>query len=167
MSYGITAGSGSQGAWGGGGAQDDPYYGNLLKKYMSDSSSFQNDPGFKFALDTGKQAIERSAAARGMGRSGNTLAELMKFGIGTAFQHRGSELDRLSGIAGREDQMGFARSEADRAGMGKWLDYGLAKDRLALDSSNSQNNFNLGAFNARTGRGGARSRDWWQTEEQF
>lgn len=161
ISGGAAPGIGS-GTWDTGAEED--FYGNKLKGYMRNPSSFADDPGFKFALDTGRQAIERSAAARGMGRSGNTLAELMKFGTGLAFQHRGGEMDRLAGLSGREEQMGFARQEADRSALDRWLNYGLNKDKLSLDTANSQNNFNLGKFNANTGRGSARSRDWWQFE---
>ena len=145
------------------GANDDDlgFYENRLRGYLKSPTSYASDPGFKFALDTGRQAIERSAAAKGMGNSGNVLAELMKYGTGLAFQHRGQELDRLGGFAAREDNMGFAKDQADQSALSRWLDYGLAKDRLGVDKANSENQFNLGLYNANTSRGAAKGRDWW------
>lgn len=163
--WNMTAG-GSAGGMGLGtqlGADDDRFYQNKLKALLTDPAAFQKTPGFQFALDTGKQAIERRAAASGMGRSGNVLAELMKYGTGLASQEYGATLDRLGGFAGREDSMNFSRDQADQGALGKWLDYGLSKDRLELDKANSKNQFDLGAFGARTARGNAKSGDWWRS----
>ena len=158
------SGYGSGSGYGGGdaaSAQPVGFYENRLRGYMTDPSSFASDPGFKFALDTGRQAVERSAAARGMGNSGNVLAELMKYGTGLAFQQRGQELDRLGGLAAHQDSMGLANNSANQSALNNWLQYGLNKDRLSLDQSNSQNQYNLGMYNANTSRGAAKSRDWW------
>ena len=77
----------------------DKHWTNRLRKLMTDPSAFQRTPGFKAALDTGTQAIQRSFAARGMGNSGNVLAELMKYGTGLASQEYGGQVDRLSRLS--------------------------------------------------------------------
>lgn len=43
-------------------------------------AAFANNPGYQAQLDTGLQAIDRGAAARGMLSSGNTLAAEQKYG---------------------------------------------------------------------------------------
>jgi len=61
--------------------------------------NFQTDPGFQSAVDFGVRGLERTAAARGMGLSGNTLAgagEYMQKSMYDAYQNR---LSRLSALA--------------------------------------------------------------------
>lgn len=148
MGYGMSYGGSTVSS--GGGAADDEFYQNKLKALITDPAAFQKTPGFQHALDTGKQAIERRFAANGMGNSGNVLAELMKYGTGLASQEYGSTLDRFAGLAGGERSASFAKKESDRGAMRDWMNYGLGRDRLAVDD-----------FNARTNRGQAKSQDWW------
>ena len=82
----------------------DKHWTNRLRTLMTDPTAFERTPGFKAALDTGTQAIQRSFAARGMGNSGNVLAELMKYGTGLASQEYGSQVNRLSRLA--QDEQG-------------------------------------------------------------
>lgn len=65
-----------------------------------DYSSFYKSPDYQFTLDQGKQAIERTAAARGGLASGNTLAALTQFGQGLASQNFNAYTNRLAGLAG-------------------------------------------------------------------
>ena len=99
--YGAAMGMGASRPQGG-----DKFYTNALRDLWSDPSAFQKTPGFKAALDTGRQAIERSFAARGLGNSGNVLAELMKYGTGLASQEYGSQVDRLSRLSQYEQGNG-------------------------------------------------------------
>ncbi len=63
--------------------------------------SFQSsDPSYKWRLDQGQQALERSSAARGMLGSGNRLAALMDYGQGAASQEYGAQYNRLASMAG-------------------------------------------------------------------
>ncbi len=63
--------------------------------------SFQSsDPSYKWRLDQGQQALERSKASRGMSGSGNTLAALMDYGQGAASQEYGAQYNRLASMAG-------------------------------------------------------------------
>jgi hypothetical protein len=61
--------------------------------------NFMTDPGYQFRMDEGTRAIERSAAARGMGLSGSVLRELARYGQGLGSQEYGNVYNRISGIA--------------------------------------------------------------------
>lgn len=43
-------------------------------------ADFQRDPGYQFRMDQGRQALERSAAARGVALSGGSLKALTRYG---------------------------------------------------------------------------------------
>lgn len=47
---------------------------------------FQTDPGYQFRMSEGLKALERSAAARGILSSGQTLKDITRFGQDTASQ---------------------------------------------------------------------------------
>lgn len=65
-----------------------------------DYSGFINSPDYQFALQQGQQATERSAAAGGNLRSGNTLAALNDYAQGRATQNFNNYTQRLAGLAG-------------------------------------------------------------------
>ena len=50
---------------------------NFARPTMADA---QREPGFEFRLNSGRDALERSAAARGVLRSGGTLQNLLEYG---------------------------------------------------------------------------------------
>lgn len=58
-----------------------------------------NSPGYQFRLDQGNQAINRSAAAKGMLNSGNVLAELARYGQGMASTEYGNRLSQLGNLS--------------------------------------------------------------------
>lgn len=62
--------------------------------------AFQTSPGYEFAYDQGLQAVDRSAAARGMSQSGAQLKALSQFGQGMANQEYGNYYNRLAGLSG-------------------------------------------------------------------
>lgn len=62
-------------------------------------AALMNSPGYQFRLDQGNQAINRSAAAKGMLGSGNTLAELAKYGQGMASTEYGNRLSQLGNVS--------------------------------------------------------------------
>ena len=107
-------------------ASSDPSYGSLLRDLPQykpfTGADLQNDPGYKFGLDQGTQAVDRSAASKGGLYSGATLKALERYGndygstkFGEAFSrdqsvqnqifqrekaNRDSQFNMLSGLAG-------------------------------------------------------------------
>lgn len=139
---------------------------------MSTYGDFSASPGFKFALDSGLEAVKRTMAARGMLHSGNALSELMRTGIGMAGQEYGNWDQRR--IAEKQGDQGFGlgmyKAGNDYAlgqgglanqAQGQWYDYDLGKERNGLAAAADQNQYNLNWFNADTSRGSAESSDWW------
>lgn len=61
---------------------------------------FEATPGYAFMRDQGTRAIDASAAARGMTRSGATLKAQERFGQGIAAQEYNTYLNRLQGMSG-------------------------------------------------------------------
>ena len=57
-------------------------------------------PGYKFSVDQGNQAMDRTAAAKGMLGSGNALVEAQKFGQGLAQQNYQGHLQNLFSLNG-------------------------------------------------------------------
>lgn len=68
---------------------------NQYQRLLQDPNAIQQTAGYKFALDQGNQAINRSAAAKGMLGSGNVLAELAKYGQGLASQQYQTQLGNV------------------------------------------------------------------------
>ena len=77
------------------------------------SDPAQQDPGYQFRLQQGQQALENSAAASGMLRTGGTMKGLMDYNQAAASQ----EYDKSYGRALGEYQMGYGqdvRSDQDQ-----------------------------------------------------
>lgn len=100
------------GSGGGGGVATQPnVYENKLRDLMSNPDSIANSADYKFRFNQGQQALERSAAARGMTGSGNVLAELAKYGQGMASNAYGAEADRLAGMSRQANQFQLGREQ--------------------------------------------------------
>ena len=69
-------------------------------------------PGFQFRRDQGRQAVERSAASRGLLESGAVLKELERFGQGLASESFGEEFGRLAQLASLTGDAGFRQAQA-------------------------------------------------------
>lgn len=102
-------------------------YQGQLQQLLSDPSSFKTDPGYKFALDQGQQAVgNASDALYGTRRTGALAPELAKFTEGYAnksYNDRISQLMQLSGAnsgspgtAGTLLAGGFANNQQALAG---------------------------------------------------
>lgn len=83
--------------------------GSLMQQYTG--ADLMSDPGYQFGLDTGRAAVDQSAAGRGVLFSGKTLKDLMQFGTdygGTKFnegfardmQNKQFQQGALSGLSG-------------------------------------------------------------------
>lgn len=63
-------------------------------------TTYQQSPGYQFALDQGTQQINRGAASRGMLGSGNTSADLIDYATGAANKDYNSWLGNLNAAIG-------------------------------------------------------------------
>lgn len=75
-------------------------YQTQLSDLMKNPGSMTSSPMYQFALDQGMNAVNRTAAAKGMLGSGGRLAELTKFGQGLASQQFYPMANLLGGFAG-------------------------------------------------------------------
>ena len=77
-------------------AYGDPFKDYLAKAGLSGGQFNQNNPQYQFLLKQGQQALDRSAAARGMGYSGAQMKAAQQFGQGLASQQYDKEYSRAS-----------------------------------------------------------------------
>jgi len=94
-------------------------YQSKLSDLLNDPSKIEQTAGYQFQVDQGNQAINRSAAARGMGASGNVLAELAKYGQGMASQEYGNQVKRLSDLMQGSQQFGISSGYYDELNKNK------------------------------------------------
>ena len=113
-------------------------YESSLKSLMENPDSIKDTGAYKFSFDQGKEAVERSAAAKGMLGSGNVLAELTQFGNGLASQQYNNEANRLAGLASTQKNylmgkgqlaLGAAKAQSDDYWTGKNM-----QNQFALNS---------------------------------
>lgn len=78
-------------------------YDQRLQQLLDNPDSISDTGAYKFRFNQGQQAVERSAAAKGMTGSGNVLAALSDYGAGQASQAYGDEATRLAGLAGTQN----------------------------------------------------------------
>lgn len=64
------------------------------------SGAFQKTPGYDFSFSEGQRAVDSSAAAKGMLRSGAQIKAQTRFGQNTANQEYGGWLNKLGVLAG-------------------------------------------------------------------
>lgn len=74
---------------------------SALQNLLANPDSVRGLPGYQFAQDQGVQALDRSAAARGMLGSGRQSKDLLRFGTGLADQTYGNQLQRLMAASGQ------------------------------------------------------------------
>lgn len=86
-----------------------------LKSLVDNPDSIDQSAAYKFRLGQGQQAVERSAAAKGMTGSGNTLAALTDYGQGQASQEYGNQLSALSSLYGTAEGANASRYGSDQA----------------------------------------------------
>ena len=107
---------------------------------------FRDSTGYQFRFDQGQNALDTSAAARGMIRSGPQMKALTEYGQGVA----SDEFGRYMGYLGNQQGVGLSGASA-LAGVGQ--SYANSVSNL-----NSQNASVLG--NAAIARGNANSNMW-------
>lgn len=96
-------------------------------------SAFQTSPGYQFQFDQGLQALNRSAAARGLLTSGNNTIDLVKLGQGLANQDYGNWQSKVGGLS----QLGLsaAGGETGRQNTLANLDYGYGTGQAGIWSN--------------------------------
>ena len=85
-------------------------YQPLNQQFEFNTEDLYKDPGYKFRLDQGNKAIERSASARGMVGSGATMKDMARWSQGLASQEYGAAYGRARG----EHQSGYDQSQDAR-----------------------------------------------------
>ena len=114
--------------------------GALMQRYTG--AELATDPGFQFGLEQGRNAIDQSAASRGVLFSGKTLQDLMKFGTdygGTMF-NQGFQRD----MANKQFQQGTL---AGLSGTGQAT--ATASGQLGAQNAQSISDLLTGGANAR------------------
>ena len=103
-------------------AQKPDDYGSLLHNFTG--ADLQNEPGYKFGMEQGQQAIDRAASAAGRYDSGQTLKELTRYGqdyAGTkydnAFNRDAANKSRVFGYLSGQSGQG-ANAAGQQAGIG-------------------------------------------------
>jgi len=84
----------------GGGFLNNPFDSYLASKGLAGGKFDTNNPAYQFQLKQGQQALDRSAAARGMGASGAQMKAAQQYGQGMASQQYDKEYNRASGEFG-------------------------------------------------------------------
>ena len=84
----------------GSGQLNNPFDTYLASKGLAGGQFNQNNPQYQFLLKQGQQALDRSAAARGMGYSGAQMKAAQQFGQGLASQEYDKQYARASGEFG-------------------------------------------------------------------
>jgi len=95
----VVVGGGGGGGFGGNGARPIFNFRNAPEftppvwnaPTMQDA---MNEPGYQFRLEGGSDALERSAAARGVLRTGGTLKDVLEYGQNFATQEYGNVFNR-------------------------------------------------------------------------
>lgn len=125
---------------------------NALAQLQDPQTSFQQSPGFNWLQQQGMRGIERSAAARGGGTSGNALKALAEFNTGLAQQDFGNWWNRTAGVAGVGQQAtnmvgGFGQQTAGNVG-NALIGAGDARASGIVGGANALSQGVAGAFDA-------------------
>lgn len=107
---------------------------------------WQNDPGFKFQMQQGTEAINNAASSRGMLQSGNTLKDLTAFGQGLANTYYNQAFGRALNTFGAN--VGLGTTLADIGLRGSNLYQG---SQLTTSSEIAKNLINAGLFGGESG----------------
>lgn len=109
---------------------------------------FYASPDYKFRLQEGMKAIERSAAARGGLRSGATMKAIGNYSQGVAAGEWGNYVNRLSALAGIGQQATQDTAQIGQNYAGNMSNiYGNAGNARASAYANTGNAINQGVTN--------------------
>lgn len=140
-------------------ARQRPQYQTQLQTLMQDPGSFASSPAYSFAFDQGLEAVNRTAAAKGMLGSGNRLYELTNYGQGMAGQQYFNQANLLATLAGATSgspgtagnlQAGYNQAQGQGAGQLASGVIGAASDWWNAPSGDTSSSIGFG-----TGTGGS------------
>lgn len=103
----------------------------------------QNEPGYAFAREEGRKALENSAAARGVLRTGGTLKDILGWGNRFAEQNYGNVFNRAATTYDR-NRNNAAQNYQTNYGVSKDVfdtNYGQRKDKFAFDYQGAYDTF--------------------------
>jgi hypothetical protein len=110
---------------------------------------FFTSPGYEFRRDEGNKAIERSAASRGLLRSGAAVKAIDRYTQGLASSEFNSFADRLASLAGvGQSATGATAAAGQAATQGIAGAYGMAGNARASSYLNTGSAVNTGINNA-------------------
>lgn len=135
----LTAGPGKN--KGGGGGQDRPTFnfpglpGFVGPQFEAPTfESAMAEPGYKFRLQAGQDALERSAAARGLLRSGGTLRDITEYGQKFGAQEYGNVFNRALSAFDRKYQ---GAKDAYAPQLARWQALANAETQAGLAAFNA------------------------------
>jgi hypothetical protein len=70
-----------------------------LNQLLTNPSAISSDPGYQFLKEQGEGALARTAAAKKMTLSGNSMIDALKFGQGNAMQYLNQLIQQLLGAS--------------------------------------------------------------------
>jgi len=116
-----------------------------LQALINDPNSISDSNAYKFRFNQGQQALERSAAAKGMLGSGNTLAALAQYGQGMASDEYGNEVGRLGALSGQRDSYNLGLKGLANSEFGLRSGVDQSRGALALSALSQANDQRLKA----------------------
>jgi hypothetical protein len=110
---------------------------------------FFTSPGYRFRLDEGTKAVERSAASRGLLKSGGAVKAIQRYGEGLASSEYDAFWNRLAGLAGvGQAATGQTAAAGQAASQGIAGAYGMMGNARASSYANTGSAINNGINNA-------------------
>lgn len=100
-------------------AQNNPYTQTLQNLMTNPQAALQADPGYQFRVQQGQQALDRSAAARGLLGSGQAAIEAEQYGQGLASQQYQQALQNAMSASGLTNQQNMGLANMMLGGQGQ------------------------------------------------
>jgi len=119
------------------------------------TSALQQDPGYQFRMDQGVNALDRSAAARGMLQSGAQSKALLNYGQGLASSELNNAFQRVGAVQGNAQQASGALASLYQ-NQGTTLSnlssrQASQNQALSQNTSNALGQYTMNAGNAQAG----------------
>lgn len=88
--------------------------GGRLNQLLSNPSSIEQDPGYQFQYNQGLNAVNRTAAAKGMLGSGNRLYDLLNYGQDRAKTSYNDRIGQLGSLLSNTSQSSFQQNQNNK-----------------------------------------------------